>query len=106
MYSGMDGEQWRDSSHDRYNDVALKWRFALTPTSEIYGKFSHYDVKSMTPGGLTVAQYRDDPFQNTRPTDYWKGQRDQVDVGYLNSLSDTQNSRCASTTTTARARAR
>lgn len=90
MYSGMDGEQWRDSSHDRYNDVALKWRFALTPTSEIYGKFAHYDVKSMTPGGLTVAQYRDDPFQNTRPTDYWKGQRDQVDVGYLNSLSDTQ----------------
>lgn len=35
MYSGMDGEQWRDGSDDRYNDVALKWRFALTPTSEI-----------------------------------------------------------------------
>ncbi|SSW66786.1 Fe(3+) dicitrate transport protein FecA [Achromobacter agilis] len=90
MYSGMDGEQWRDASHDRYNDVALKWRYELTPTSEIYGKFAHYDVKSMTPGGLSVAQYRDDPFQNTHPTDYWKGQRDQIDVGYLNSISDTQ----------------
>ncbi|MEN4918994.1 TonB-dependent siderophore receptor [Achromobacter spanius] len=90
MYSGMDGEQWRDGSDDRYNDVALKWRYELTPTSEIYGKFAHYDVKSMTPGGLTVAQYRDDPFQNTHPTDYWKGQRDQIDVGYLNSISDTQ----------------
>lgn len=90
MYSGLNGEQWRDGSHDRYNDVALKWRYELTPTSEIYGKFSHYDVKSMTPGGLTVAQYQDDPFQNTHPTDYWKGQRDQVDVGYLNSISDTQ----------------
>ncbi|EHK65470.1 TonB-dependent siderophore receptor [Achromobacter arsenitoxydans] len=90
MYSGMDGQQWRDGSDDRYNDVALKWRYELTPTSEIYGKFAHYDVKSMTPGGLTVAQYRDDPFQNTHPTDYWKGQRDQIDVGYLNSISDTQ----------------
>ncbi|OZI64027.1 TonB-dependent siderophore receptor [Bordetella genomosp. 1] len=90
MYSGMNGEQWRDASHDRYNDVALKWRYELTPTSEIYGKFAHYDVKSMTPGGLTVAQYRDDPFQNTHTTDYWKGQRDQVDVGYLNSISETQ----------------
>ena len=90
MYSGMNGEQWRESSHDRYNDIALKWRYELTPTSEIYGKFSHYDVKSMTPGGLTVAQYEDDPFQNTHPTDYWKGQRDQVDLGYLNSISDTQ----------------
>jgi Fe(3+) dicitrate transport protein len=90
LYSGMDGEQWRDGSHDRYNDVALKWRYEITPTSEVYGKFAHYDVKSMTPGGLTVAQYQDDPFQNTHPTDYWKGQRDQVDIGYLNTISDTQ----------------
>jgi len=90
LYSGMDGQEWRDGSHDRYNDVALKWRYEISPSSEIYGKFAHYDVKSVTPGGLTPAQYRDDPFQNTRPTDYWKGQRDQVDVGYLNTISDTQ----------------
>ena len=90
LYSGMDGEQWRDASHDRYNDVAIKWRYEISATSEVYGKFSHYDVKSMTPGGLTVAQYQDDPFQNTHPTDYWKGQRDQIDIGYLNSISDTQ----------------
>jgi Fe(3+) dicitrate transport protein len=90
LYSGMDGQQWRDGSHDRYNDVALKWRYEISPTSEVYGKFSHYDVKSMTPGGLTVAEYRDDPFQNTRPTDYWKGQRNQVDLGYLNMISETQ----------------
>jgi Fe(3+) dicitrate transport protein len=90
LYSGMDGEQWRDGSHDRYNDVALKWRYEISPTSEVYGKFSHYDVKSMTPGGLTVDEYRQDPFQNTHPTDYWKGQRDQIDIGYLNTISDTQ----------------
>lgn len=90
LYSGLDGEQWRDGSHDNYNDVALKWRYAISPTSEVYGKLSHYDVKSMTPGGLTAAQYRQNPFQNTHPTDSWRGKRDQVDIGYVNSISDTQ----------------
>lgn len=90
LYSGMDGEQWRDASDDRYNDVALKWRYEISPTSEVYGKIAHYDVKSMTPGGLTKAEYEDDPFQNTHPTDYWKGKRDQVDIGYLNSISENQ----------------
>ncbi|WP_442951960.1 TonB-dependent siderophore receptor [Orrella sp. JC864] len=90
LYSGMDGQQWRDGSRDRYNDLALKWRYELSPTSEVYGKIAHYDVKSMTPGGLTADEYRRDRFQNTHPTDYWKGKRDQVDVGYLNAISDTQ----------------
>lgn len=90
LYSGMDGQQWRDASHDEYNDLALKWRYELNATSELYGKFSYYDVKSMTPGGLTRKQYEDDPFQNTRTTDYWKGNRKGADIGYLNTISDTQ----------------
>jgi hypothetical protein len=50
----------------------------------VYGKLSYYDVNSRTPGGLTVAQYNADPFQNTRPTDFWSGDRKGADVGYLN----------------------
>ncbi|MBY4947946.1 TonB-dependent siderophore receptor [Cupriavidus respiraculi] len=90
LYSGMTGREWRQGSDDRVNDLALKFRYALTSTSEIYGKFSYFDVKSRTPGGLTVAQYEADPFQNTRPTDYWEGNRKGVDVGYINSFSDNQ----------------
>lgn len=90
LYSGMEGDHWRDGSDDRYNDLALKMRYKLGPSSEVYGKVAHYDVKSMTPGGLTPGQYERDPFQNTHPSDYWKGDRDQVDVGYLNSLSATR----------------
>ncbi|WP_137171712.1 TonB-dependent receptor [Massilia sp. HP4] len=90
LYSGMEGDHWRDGSDDRYNDLALKWRYKLGPSSEVYGKIAHYDVKSMTPGGLTPAQYERDPFQNTHPSDYWKGDRDQVDVGYVNALSATR----------------
>lgn len=90
LYSGMTGRGWREGSDDRVNDLALKFRYALTSTSEVYGKFSYYDVKSRTPGGLTVAQYNANPFQNTRPTDYWEGNRKGMDVGYINSISDNQ----------------
>jgi Fe(3+) dicitrate transport protein len=88
LYSGMTGTDWRRGSDEKVNDVALKFRYPLGPTSEIYGKLSYYDVKSRTPGGLTVAQYDADPFQNTRPTDFWTGHRKAADVGYINTLSD------------------
>ncbi|WP_229257606.1 TonB-dependent receptor family protein [Duganella callida] len=90
MYSGMEGTEWRQGSDERVNDVALKFRYPLNEHSEVYGKVSYYDVLSRTPGGLTVAQYHADPFQNTRPTDFWSGDRHGVDVGYLNTISGTQ----------------
>jgi Fe(3+) dicitrate transport protein len=90
LYSGQQGRDWREGSNDWFNDLQLKYRYELTPTSEIYGKFSYYDVKSRTPGGLTVAQFDQNPFQNTRPTDYWQGDRKAFDIGYLNTISSTQ----------------
>jgi len=90
MYSGMDGGGWRTSSNDKLNDVALKFRYPLNGHSEVYGKLTYFDVNSRTPGGLTVAQYAADPFQNTRPTDFWSGERKGGDVGYLNTISATQ----------------
>jgi Fe(3+) dicitrate transport protein len=90
LYSGQQGRDWREGSKDWFNDLQLKYRYELTPTSEIAGKFSYYDVKSRTPGGLTVAQFNQDPFQNTRPTDYWEGNRKAFDIGYLNTISSTQ----------------
>ena len=90
MYSGMDGGGWRTASNDKLNDVALKFRYPLNAHSEVYGKLTYFDVNSRTPGGLTVAQYAADPFQNTRPRDFWSGERKGGDVGYLNTISATQ----------------
>lgn len=90
LYSGMSGSDWRVGSDEKVNDIAFKFRYELSPTSEIYGKVSYYDVTSRTPGGLTAAQYRANPFQNTRPTDYWSGDRTAFDLGYINTISDTQ----------------
>ena len=90
MYSGMNGSEWRKDSDERLNDLALKFRYEISPSSEVYGKLSYYDVRSKTPGGLTVAQYKANPFQNTRPTDMWDGERKGLDLGYINTISDTQ----------------
>jgi len=90
LYSGLRGSEWRAGSDERLDDVALKFRYELGGGAEVYGKLSYFDVKSMTPGGLTVAQYNADPFQNTRPTDFWNGRRQGLDLGYLNTLSATQ----------------
>lgn len=90
LYSGQTGRGWREGSDERVNDLALKFRYELTPSSEFYGKISYYDVRSRTPGGLTVAQYQANPFQNTRPSDYWEGERKGIDFGYLNTITDDQ----------------
>jgi Fe(3+) dicitrate transport protein len=90
LYSGLDGSSWRKDSDERYHDVALKFRYALGDSAELYGKLSYYDVTTRTPGGLTVAEFEADPFQNTRPTDFWDGERKGIDVGYLNTLSAAQ----------------
>lgn len=90
LYSGIRGSDWRVGSDEKVNDFALKFRYDLSPTAEVYAKLSYYDVTSRTPGGLTAAQYKQDPFQNTRPTDFWSGEHKAFDIGYLNALSGTQ----------------
>lgn len=90
LYSGMVGRDWRTGSNENVNDLALKWRYDISPSQQVYGKLSYFDAKSKTPGGLTAAQYNADPFQNTRPNDYWSGNRTGLDFGYLNTISDTQ----------------
>lgn len=90
LYAGLDGSEWRAGSDEKVNDLAVKFRQPLGGKAELYGKVSYYDVTSRTPGGLTPTQYDADPFQNTRPTDYWSGVRKGIDLGWLNPLSATQ----------------
>jgi len=90
LYSGMSGSDWRAGSDDRFDDLALKARYDLTASSELYGKVAYYNAKSRTPGGLNVAQYNADPFRNTRPNDYWSGDRKSLEFGYVNAISAAQ----------------
>ncbi|MGR4868667.1 TonB-dependent receptor family protein [Variovorax sp. LARHSF232] len=90
LYSGSDGSGWREHSDERIDDVALKFRYELTPTSELYGKFSYYEARTDVPGGLNSAQYAANPFQSQRTHDLWSGRRSGIDLGYINAISDTQ----------------
>ena len=90
LYSGSDGSGWREHSDEKTDDVALKFRYELTPSSELYGKFSYYEARTDVPGGLNSAQYAADPFQSQRTRDLWSGRRSGIDLGYINSISGTQ----------------
>lgn len=90
LYSGQTGREWRQGSDDDVHDAAVKFSYDITPTQQVFGKVSYYDVRSRVPGGLTVAQYNQNPFQNTRPNDYWSGNRYGFDLGYINTISDNQ----------------
>lgn len=46
LYSGMTGSDWRVASDEKLNDFALKFRYDISPTAEVYGKLSYYDVPS------------------------------------------------------------
>ena len=90
LYSGQDGSGWRQHSDEKTDDVALKFRYELTSSSQVYGKFSYYEARTDVPGGLTSAMYAADPFQSQRTHDQWSGRRSGIDLGYVNAISDTQ----------------
>lgn len=90
MYSGSRGSGWREHSDESIDDVAVKFDYNLTETSQVYGKLAYFEADSDLPGGLTAAQYAQDPFQSLRNRDRWTGRRTMFDLGYLNTLSDTQ----------------
>jgi len=90
MYSGLDGKGERQNSRNKVNDVALKFSYRLTPGAEVYGKLSYSDAKADVPGGLTAAQYAQDPQASYRHLDLWSGSRKGIDLGYINTLSDSR----------------
>lgn len=90
LYSGIHGRGYREHSQEDINDFALKFRYTPNASSELNAKFSYYDAKSDLPGGLTSAQYAADPRKSFRNIDEWSGKRKGLDLGYLNTLSDSQ----------------
>ncbi|MYN04641.1 TonB-dependent siderophore receptor [Pseudoduganella sp. DS3] len=90
MYSGVAGRGYREHSKEQVHDVALKFRYAIDARSELNAKFSYFDAESDLPGGLTSAQFAANPRQSFRNSDKWNGRRKGLDLGYLNTLSATQ----------------
>lgn len=83
LYSGVNGEGFRDN-HDRakINDVRLKANYTIDDFSKIEANIHRYDAEVDMPGGLTEAQYAQNPYQALRYNDYIKGHRTDGSLKY------------------------
>lgn len=90
LYAGQEGSGWRARSKEKLNDVVLKYRYALSPQAELYGKLYDNESNAEVPGGLTTADYARDRMQSRRTHDFWKGQRRGADLSYLLEIGATE----------------
>lgn len=83
LYSGLHGKGYRDNN-DRtdIDDVMLKTKYDFTDKDSLQTNFHYYDAEAGMPGGLTTAQYAQNPFQSTRPWDNFSGRRKDVSMKY------------------------
>lgn len=84
LYSGIHGEGFR-TSHDRsdIDDVILKGSYRFSADDHLYASLHHYEGKGQMPGGLTTAEYEDDPFQSVREYDEFTGRRTDGSLKYV-----------------------
>lgn len=76
LYSGTLGNGYRnENANNNIHDLILKSQFQFNENHKIEASLHRYDAKADMPGGLTVAQYKADPAQSTRPYDYFVGDR-------------------------------
>ena len=82
LYSGVRGSDYRQHSKTRIDDVILKGEYKLNAVHSVHAIAQYYDGEADMPGGLSVADFRADPYQSTRPVDSFWGRRTLVGAGY------------------------
>ncbi|MGH8463540.1 MAG: TonB-dependent receptor family protein, partial [Pseudomonas sp.] len=89
LYSGVNGNGYRSSNNGNdIDDVLLKTHWAVTDSDELWLNFHYYDATADMPGGLTQAQFDDDPYQSDRDYDNFSGRRKDVSLKYLRQIDD------------------
>jgi Fe(3+) dicitrate transport protein len=83
LYSGIHGGGYRDGN-DRtdIDDLILKGKYELSDTDTVGLQYHHYRGEGRMPGGLTAAEYAEDPFQSTRRYDEFSGRRNDISLRY------------------------
>ncbi|MFB4392604.1 MULTISPECIES: TonB-dependent siderophore receptor [unclassified Pseudomonas] len=89
LYSGVNGNGYRRSNNDNdIDDVLLKTHWAPTDRDEFWLNFHYYDGRADMPGGLTQAQYDQDPYQSVRDYDYFSGRRKDFSFKWQRQVDD------------------
>ncbi|GHD58080.1 amino acid ABC transporter substrate-binding protein [Jeongeupia chitinilytica] len=83
LYSGVKGDGYRDDNdHTNIDDVMLKASYAITERDTLAASLHYYDAGADMPGGLSVKEYAQNPFQSTRPYDDFAGRRKDASLKY------------------------
>jgi len=91
LYSGEHGQGYRDNNANTdIDDFMLKTKYAFTDRDELDANFHYYTATAGMPGGLTAAQYKQNPFQSTRPFDDFGGRRQDMSFKYRHQGDDSQ----------------
>ena len=82
LYSGVRGGDWREHSDTQIDDLILKGKYQIDEANSLNAMAQYYEGEADMPGGLSVAAYKEDPYQSTRPKDKFWGRRTLVNFGY------------------------
>ncbi len=83
LYSGVRGAGYRDENNGTLiDDFMLKNKFALSEIDELATSLHYYRADADMPGGLSAAQFEDDPYQSVRPYDSFEGERKDISFKY------------------------
>ena len=80
MYSGTRGENYREHSDENIDDVLVKYNYNLSEQLELSGRLHYYQADSEIPGGLSIAEFDDNPYQSNRDFDAFNGDRKEAVV--------------------------
>lgn len=82
LYTGVRGGDWREHSDTQIDDLILKGKYQIDEANSVNAMAQYYEGEADMPGGLNVADYKDDPYQSTRLKDKFWGRRTMVNFGY------------------------
>jgi Fe(3+) dicitrate transport protein len=82
LYSGVRGGDWREHSDTQIDDLILKGKYQIDDANSLNAEAQYYEGEADMPGGLSAADYDDDPYQSTRRKDKFWGRRTLFNLGY------------------------
>lgn len=89
FYDGKKGSSWRDHSKTNIDNIMLKTKHKLNDNHTLKTRLTYYTANNDMPGGLTQAEYEENPYQSKRPYDNFEGDRKELALFYDGQLSDT-----------------
>jgi Fe(3+) dicitrate transport protein len=90
LYSGVRGGDWREHSDTQIDDLILKGKLQLDEANSLHAMAQYYEGEAQMPGGVSTADFDDDPYQSTRLKDKFWGRRTLVNLGYDYKQDDRQ----------------